>query len=255
MLNEKNIIVCLGQSGSCINLIRNLILLDSTVHWPIDVGITDKINYLKSNVYNVSDINHWLKHEIKIRNTYFDLTKLEQLESEEILNLAKTSKICLLSHSYKLVFEAVKKYPEIKIISSYADSLHSLKWQLRSSIEKLGGLEKLYNYIDIDKNAFLDKYTIEEYYQKNVTTMYNEFIKQTKYIESIGRCKIPLSSILNCEVNKIVSSLNNFCDLNLTFDQVHEIMDCWQKLHWDLDDTDNYYVFKKYLNLNKENND
>lgn len=255
MLNEKNIIVCLGQSGSCINLIRNLISLDPTVHWPIDVGSDDKINYLKSNVYNVSDINHWLKHEIKIRNTYFDLINLEQLESEKILNLSKTSKICLLSHSYKLVFDAVKKYPEIKIISSYADSLHSLKWQLRSSIEKLGGLEKLYNYIDIDKSTFLDKHTIEEYYQKNVTTMYNEFIKQTKYIESIGQCKIPLSSILNCEVNKIVSSLNNFCDLNLTFDQVHEIMDCWQKLHWELDDTDNYYVFKKYLNLNKENND
>jgi hypothetical protein len=151
--------------------------------------------------------------------------------------------------------DAQIKYPNIKIISIYAHNTNAFLWQCRSAIEKLGGLEKIWNYLEVSKEEFLKNYSLEEYYVKNIETMYTvcNYKDQKKRTIDLNCCPVPLSSMLKLDANFLTNALNNFCNITLLEGEVFEILNTWMPLHWPIDDTQDYYVFKKYP-LNIEQN-
>lgn len=242
MVKNTLIIADLGAAG---NLVKNLCLLSSNVHWPLNNSRFDRI---KGQYSPGADFQNWLPTEYTLRfwKNYYNIDLSDNLNYDEYIKKYKASSgvsVVFLNHSafYQIEeFLKFQKYLDIVYVCPTTDI--GFEWQVRSYCEKKS-VNLLHNFtfddeIDNQKNRYISKYGIESYYELNISNMRHIFKqRQTNMLEYIE--PIPLELFLT-DKNAAWNQLQNKCagiSSAIEKNEFDSILTAWQNLHWNYNDT------------------
>ena len=244
-------ILLLGDLGSGVNLIKNILFTDEKYKAPFNKKILDSIylNHDKNQLHKT-----WLEEEYATRNwkNYFgfDLSDEIPVNLNQCLNQLKSKTIfvnhsCFFSESDRRTISTAEN---LRIIACIPKSEAGLQWQVRAYIEKKG-IENLHNFsfeenIEKEKQQYIDTFGKENYYKLNILNFY-EAVKNNR--DSVKNfCLKNNFDILNTEelYKGNYDCLKNITSIDDT--QAKTIFSRWLKLHWDYKDTENYeYAYSR----------
>lgn len=255
-LNQDNIILVVGDLGSGVNFIKNVLLLGNNTDWPAAKGI-DRMQYFFNEIYPLElkdHLTHWGKHEYKLRNfkskygvdtcdTYNDIN------TPQVIDASNTSKIIFFTHWVDIANKLKTLYPAIKIVSVSAHTEFEVLWQIKTYIDKFG-IDRLHNFsfelnIADEKEQFISNYGLEEYYKFNVLNMF-EILKQRAPEYNIGY-NIPIASLLEESISSITAKLVEHTGSLIDIDRANMLHTRWKNLHHPVDWVYNCTWFEKIL--------
>jgi hypothetical protein len=242
MLNENNVILIVGDLGSGINLVKNVISLDPNVDWPHRSGSStlDRFNFIKQTAYPLSlknNLSNWLTHEYKLRSWTHkykvDISdNYADIATPLVTTLSQDCTIVFMTHWCEIANQLLAQYPDIRIISVCADTQQELIWQIKTYIDKIG-IDKLQNFsfvdnIETQKQIYIKSHGLDSYHRFNVLNMY-EILKE----RSVTYCQLPGHKIAVAELHSPhwVLKLNNQLQLDINVEQAANLIKIWDQLH------------------------
>jgi len=238
VLNEKNIIVIVGDLGAGTNLVKNVLSLSPEVDFPNH--IESRLDYIKNLVYPdylKNNLNQWIKHEYKLRRwkEYYDADIADQytdIGTTKVIQTSQCSRIIFITHWVDIANALKQQYPGIQLVSLYPKNDQELKWQISTYISKIG-IENLNNFtffnnIIQQKNNYIAKFGLDSYYQFNVLNMF-EIMKER--VNRFKQLPAHLITIGQLQTNDWIFELSDFLNLKLNVDQAIELFVTWKNLH------------------------
>ena len=216
---EKNIIILVGDLGSGVNHLKNIMLLSQQINWPTIMPVESRLEYLMQNIYPDEKIKNWMKFEsclrtwrkhygVDIADNYADIN------TPRVREISQTQSIVFISHWPKIAKQLKIKYPGIRCIGLYPANRVDFSWQVKAYISKIG-IENLQNFsflddIELNKQKHIDQHGIEDYYKTNVLNMFE--IMQERAIEyrNIGECSVSIEDLISKNIDNVVSSISTF---------------------------------------------
>ena len=253
-MNEQNIVVVVGDLGAGSNIVKNILLLNQLVDFPVDND--DRLQAIKKMVYPTSlnqDLSKWISYEYRLRewkhwyganvaDNYADI------KTEQVIKKSQTKKIVFITHWPEIAIRLKNQYPGIKIVSLYPKTQFELLWQIKTYIDKRG-IEKLQNFSffeneEVERQQYIDEHSLDEYYQFNVLNMF-EILKDRKdQYEQIDEFKIEISKLINVESDWL-ERLSEYLEFTLDKEESLKLLLYWKQLHNNDHEVINYKWFKK----------
>jgi hypothetical protein len=182
-LIEKNIIIVLGDLGSGVNFVKNVILLSPKVDFPFLINNT-RLNFLTKTAYPSllqQFPTQWLNQEYLLRSweKHYDIDisdSFGDVNTAKVRTITQTKKIVFICHWPHVADQLKSMYPGINIVSLYASTPGEVEWQVSMYIEKLG-IEKLHNF-SFTENAEQQK---QEYISSHGNQAYQKFNALNSY--------------------------------------------------------------------------
>jgi hypothetical protein len=238
ILNEKNIIVVVGDLGSGVNLVKNTLLLSEEVDFPNCTK--NRLDYIKNLVYPVSlkdNLNQWIKHEYKLRfwQKYYDVDIADQyadIATEKLIKISQASKVIFITHWVDIANRLKQKYPGVQLISVYPKNNQELQWQIATYIDKIG-IENLHDFTFFNnateqKNNYIDKFGKNSYHQLNVLNMFEIMKDRINSFEKLSAYQITVGEL---QTHEWILGISNFLNLKLDSGQAKELVNTWKHLH------------------------
>ena len=238
ILNEKNIIVVVGDLGSGVNLVKNILLLSEEVDFPNCTK--NRLDYIKNLVYPISlkdNLNQWIKHEYKLRfwQKYYDVDIADQyadIATEKLIKISQTSKVIFITHWVDIANRLKQKYPGVQLISVYPKNNQELQWQIATYIDKIG-IENLHDFTFSNnateqKNNYIDKFGKNSYHQLNVLNMFEIMKDRIESFEKLPAYQITVGEL---QTHEWILGISNFLNLKLDSGQAKELVNTWKHLH------------------------
>lgn len=238
-------ILLLGDLGSGVNLIKNILFTDPNYLAPFDKNLLDKI-YLNHDAKRLHKT--WLEEELKTRRWVdyfgFDLSDKIPANLSQHFDELKSKTIfvnhsCFFSKSDRRIISSVRN---LRIIACIPESDVGLQWQVRAYVEKKG-VKNLHNFsfpenIEKEKQQYIDTFGIENYYKFNILNFYEAVKNNRDTIKNF--CLKNNYDIFNTE-ELYKGNYDYLKNITLIDDtQSETIFSRWLKLHWDFKDTNNW---------------
>jgi len=241
-INQQNIIIVVGDLGSGVNMVKNVLLLSPEVDFPI--APNSRLEYIKNLVYPdqlKDNLKNWIKFEYKLRN-WKSLYQIDiadfyaDIDTPKVIEISQHSRIVFITHWPDIALQLKNKYSNIKLIALYPKTDKDLQWQINTYIEKLG-IERLQNFsfndnIDQQKNNYISQYGIEEYYKFNVLNMFEIMQERADSYKNLPAYQIAISDLQNAEW---IDGLSEYLNINLNLDQAHSLINTWKDFHQMID--------------------
>lgn len=235
-------ILLLGDLGSGVNLIKNILLTDEKYKAPFNKKIFDSLylNHDKNQLHKT-----WLEEEYKTRRWKhyfgFDPSNGVPENFNELVNTLNCSTIfvnhsCFFSEKDR---ELLSKAENVDIIACIPVSDLGIQWQVRAYVEKKG-IRSLHNFsfaenIEVEKKNYIKNFGLETYLKFNVLNFY----EAVKYNRDIIKnfCFTNKFKIFNTEelYQGNFQNLKKFS--NLDYKTSSHLFEKWEKLHWSVDKT------------------
>ena len=263
-INEKNIIIALGDFGSGVNLLKNILLFGNNVDFPI--SIDNKLKYFLDKIYpnNLqNNLENWLSYEFKLRDPLVlkygvDISNnYTNINTDQVIKISQNLKIIFLCHWPDIADQLKIQYPNIKIVSLYPKTQDELLWQTKTYIDKIG-IKKLQNFtffnnIENEKQKFIENNGEEEYYKLNVLNMFEILDKRSESYQQDDYISIPIGDLLKDTIDETVVLIENQFDVDIDLKSANIIHQRWKELHKPLNEIHDYLWFEKVYNSPKYN--
>jgi hypothetical protein len=253
-INDNNIIVVVGDLGSGVNFIKNLLLLDDLTDWPL-VKIDSRLDYFLNEIYPntlKNNLSTWLRHEYKLRQ--FDsrykvdiANQYADINTKQVQEISQNRKIIFLTHWPDTAIRLKSLYPNIKIVSVYSNTYNEVLWQVKTYIDKVG-IENLQNFsfpenIDKEKEKYINQTGKDAYYKFNVYNMIN-ILKERSLKYKLGY-SITINELLDDSIDNLVDGLNKYLNLNISYIDSGTLHNQWKNLHYSKTDVQNFKWFEE----------
>jgi hypothetical protein len=250
----NNIILAVGDSGSAVNFIRNLITLSDNVHWPHDY--LPRLDYIINTVYPgelKNNLNNWMGQEYKLRNwsNVYGIDVSHEPDTSiltpKVQECLKTQHVAFIVHWVRYAKKILNETNAATVVIS-PKSDFGLFWQIRAFVEKCG-IDCVPNYtfnnnIEFQKKMFIDSQGLDCYRRTNTLNMYEIIKNRTSTYRELGQTH---GITLNLEdlfdestFITLVHNLNAHCDINIDIDRACIMRNAWWSLHWPLHKTRNF---------------
>lgn len=237
-LNESNIVIVVGDLGSGVNLVKNILLTSPDVDWPYLES--DRFNFLVKTSYPESlksDMSQWVILESKVRlwgQLYgADIAdEYQDINTSTIIARSQTHRLVFISHWCNIALELKKQYPGIKIISLYPENFSELLWQVKTYIDKRG-IDKIGNFsfadnIEQSKKNYIEQHGIDTYYKFNISNMVGIFNDRASQYKTLSNYTISIGELASPTwVQRIAQQLN----IKIDQLQATKLIDIWKNLH------------------------
>lgn len=248
----NNIILAVGDSGSAVNFIRNLITLSDKVHWPHDY--LPRLDFIINTVYPSelkTNLAGWMGREYKLRNwnDVYDIDVSHEpttsIITPKVQECLKTQHVAFIVH---WVHYARKILNEINaptvVIRPRSD--FGLLWQVRAFVEKCG-IDFVPNYtfagsdVDKQKSYYIEKHGLDAYRKENTLNMTEIIQSRVSEYSLLGKhhgISLDLEDLFTADTFiKLIEQLNNYLSINIELDQALQLRNAWWNLHWPLECT------------------
>lgn len=254
----NNIILTVGDSGSTVNFIRNLITLDDSVHWP-HVELP-KLEYISKTAYPKTlknNLHGWMGKEYQLRNwervygidvSNDSTDEYKTVITEQVKSWLKTHHVTFMVHWLNVARSILHETPDARVITISPDTTLGFQWQIRAFIEKCG-IDHVPNYtfkndIEHEKQQFIKDNGIDVYRKTNAENMYHIIqsrIGQYKFFgQSFGLALNLEELFTESAFKKLVEKINNHCGININIVDAIQLRESWWRLHWPLEETGDY---------------
>lgn len=241
MINDKNIILVVGDLGSGVNLLKNMLMLWSEIDWQFP-NESDRFNYIVQRAYPTSlknNLDNWMQAEGSLRNwgTAYGVTIEDfyaDIATDQVISTTQTKKVLFLTHSVDAALRLKQQYPGIQLVSLYADNADSTKWQVDAYINKRT-IEKVQNFsfpadVDTEKQRYIEEHGVENYYKFNILNMYEIINRRSIDYKNLPGIAVPISNLLTTDytwIDNLIKELNSSIDVS----QATDLIKKWQDLH------------------------
>ena len=240
----KNTLI-IADVGAAGNLVKNLCLLSSNVHWPFN---ENRFNRIKKQYSPGVNFQNWLPTEYTLRfwKNYYNIDLSDNLNYDEYVEKYKAPSslpVVFLNHSafYQIEeFLKFQKHLDIVYVRPMTDI--GFEWQVRSYCEKKS-VNLLHNFtfdneVDHQKNTYISKHGIESYYELNINNM-RHILKQRQIELSAYVDSIPLELFLTDKKAAWDQFKINCAEISSTVEknEFDSVLTTWQNLHWNFNDT------------------
>lgn len=250
----NNIILAVGDSGSAVNFIRNLITLSDNVHWPHDH--LPRLDFIINTVYPSelkNNLNGWMGREYKLRNweDVYDIDVSHEpttsILTPKVQEYLKTQHVAFMVHWVHYARKILADTPATVVTISPTTEFGVL-WQIRAFVEKCG-IDFVPNYtfigdIETQRNTFIETQGLDCYRRTNILNMY-EIVKDRVFTYRELGCNNGLALSLEhlfdeTKFVNLVNLLNQYCNINIDVKQACVMRQAWWSLHWPVDETKNF---------------
>ncbi len=225
-------------------------MLSPEVHFPIN-QTTAREEWLIQNIYKPESKTDWFKYEYKLKDyksfginmidgdaSVDDLLKL----SPQLLTLLETKNYALDLFNKSRVAEVVD-LPYVKFVAISPTTDQGLKWQIRAYAEKKVPVQ-MHNFTYMNSeliNQHKINFGVESWVKVN---LYNFYKDAESYIEILKKKSwptIPLEWLLDSnQWANVVDQLQQIFNIDIPEQSCFNVLDAWNKLHWDYNDTNNW---------------
>jgi len=247
----NNIILAVGDSGSAVNFIRNLITLSDNVHWPHDY--LPRLDFIINTVYPrelKDNLQAWLGQEYKLRNwdevygidaSHEPTTSIITPRVQECLKIQHVAFMVHWVHYAKKILEGAPA----TIVTITPSTDFGLRWQIRAFVEKCG-IDYVPNYtfngdIETQRNTFIETQGLDCYRRTNTLNMYEIIKSRVDTYRELGQSHgltLTLEDLFDeTTFIALVHSLNKHCKINIDIVQACAMRQAWWSLHWPLNNT------------------
>lgn len=252
----NNIILAVGDSGSAVNFIRNLITLSDKVHWPHEH--LPRLDFIINTVYTnelKNNLSGWMGREYKLRNwdevygidvSHEPTTSILTPKVQECL---KTQHVAFMVHwvhyARKILNDTASPTVVIRPRSEFG-----LVWQIRAFVEKCG-IDHVPNYtftgsdIDKQKNCYIKQHGLDAYRKENVLNMQEIIQGRINEYSLLGESHgitLDLEDLFTVDTFiNMVKELNSYLSIDIDLDQALQLRTAWWDLHWPLDCTTDFH--------------
>lgn len=239
-------LLLLGDLGSGVNLIKNILFTDDDFLCPFNKKILDSI-YDNHNANELSKT--WLEFEYKTRTwqNYFGFDLSDSVVDNLEYKIQKINKPTIfINHScfhnevdrQKIVLNK----NNFRIIGCLPFSTVGIEWQVRAYVEKKG-IKTLHNFsfpdnVDESKQEYIKTHGEESYYKFNILNFFEAVEKNNKIIKNF--CKENNFELFDTDnlYKGNFQELNKFGNIDIAKSKV--MFDKWINLHWDYSTTSNW---------------
>jgi hypothetical protein len=237
-INQQHIVIVVGDLGSGVNMVKNVLLLSPQVDFP--KISKSRVEYIKNLVYPAqlkNNLKKWTKFEYKLRNwkTRYQVDIADfyaDINTVNVITASQHSYVVFITHWPDIAMQLKTKYPNIQLVSLYAATDEELHWQINTYIEKVG-IENLQNFsflndIDKQKIKYIDQHGINEYYKFNVINMFDVMKGRLPSYNLLPAHQISIGEL---HTFKWLDQLHDFLNIELDLDQARSLVKTWQDFH------------------------
>jgi hypothetical protein len=235
-LIEKNIIIVLGDLGSGVNFVKNVILLSPEVDFPFLINDT-RLNFLTKTAYPSilqQCPTQWLNQEYILRSwkKHYDTDisdNFDDLNTAKVRAVTQTKKIVFICHWPHVADQLKSMYPGINIVSLYASTPGEVEWQVSMYIEKLG-VEKMHNFsfdnhVEQQKQNYISQHGKQAYQKFNALNSYEIILRRKDSYKNSAYQTVNISQLQSDEwIIPLAEKLNLTVDLT----QAKELAATWR---------------------------
>ena len=250
----NNIILAVGDSGSAVNFIRNLITLSDNVHWPHKQ--LPRLDFIVDTVYPSSlkdNLQAWLGQEYKLRNweeVYgIDVSHepTSSILTPEVEKYLTTQHVVFMVHWVHYAKKILESTPAT-IVTISPNTDFGLRWQIRAFVEKCG-IDFVPNYtfngnVEAQRNMFIETQGLDCYRRANTLNMYEIIRSRVDTYSQLGLSHglaLTLEDLFEeTTFVELVNKLNTHCNINIDINQAFAMRHAWWSLHWPLDNTQDF---------------
>lgn len=238
-LVQKNIIIVLGDLGAGTNFVKNILLLSPQVDFPWNADCS-RLEFIQQSVYpNVlkTTTDSWVNFEYKLRSWQqfygADIAdNYQDINTEQVRQISQHSKIVFMCHWPDIVIKLKTKYPDIKIVSLWAEDRQDIEWQVSQYISKVGPA-RLQNFsfesnVAEQKQNYIQNFGQENYIQFNALNMLEILEHRKNDYYSADYITIKISQLQSTQwIKPVVDRLGLSVDLT----QAGKLSDTWRNLN------------------------
>jgi hypothetical protein len=243
MLNQTNIIVVVGDIGSGVNLIKNLLIVPENTVW-LGPPTNDRVTAIINTVYPTllkNDMTRWLDYEyllrtwnkvlgVDIADSYADI------DTVQVRQYSQHKKIVFVTHWPEIAANLKTMYPGITLISLYPNTINELAWQVKTYILKksIETLQEFSFSTNTEKLDYINKFGTESYYQLNVLNMIEIMWNRHVGYKNLPGHNLKISDLWSNDSSWLTNLQQVNPELNIVKSSL--IVNNWKQLHnWNQD--------------------
>lgn len=257
----NSVFVLHAYYGATKNVVKNICLLDEKLHFPVDTNGRSRLQYLLDELYP-SDWAAWDICENKLKQ-FQDLGIEKEIGdirfgglipefSPELKQILPHKNVILPSTLFEIADE-LKQHPGFKVLAIAPDTMFGLNWQVRAYSMKYSSIDGInpspcpvldFNFTFTDKTKifkFIEKYGRQTWDEINLANFYDVARGYRRRLRRSGMTVMPMELVIFKENwTKLVSYLNNYFDIEIPYQQAHEVLTQWNSLHWPVEETNDW---------------
>ena len=238
-----------GDLGAAKNILKNVVMLSSQVHFPIKTD--NRLEYFKKEIYPAHSVNDWFSHEYRMKDypAYGIDMILGDANVERLIHLPPPLKRLMQRTNYamdlfnKNEVDRVVDLEHVKFLMIYPETQQGVHWQVRAyAMKKSPADVHNFTYMDTDNiQRHRDTYGEESWTKVNLYNFYQNVLEHIQKLKTQPWPFVPLEWILiQDKWNQLIEFLQNHFQVDIDAGQAQELLQAWTNLHWSYQHTDQW---------------
>jgi hypothetical protein len=245
-----------GDSGSAVNFIRNIITLSPTVHWPHDWE--PRLPFLLDTAYPTQlshNLSKWMGYEYQLRTwkRNYDVDVSNSIDgdinNEKLTSILESKQVAFVVHWLNDAAKIINSTENIKVVVVAPKTKFGLFWQIRAFVEKCG-IDYVPNYtftghdIDHAKKEYIAAHGLDQYHRENTLNMYEIIGQRCHHYRNFGAAHGIVIDLEDLFAEKtflsVINKIKEYLKLDISVDQASVLRSAWWNLHWDIETTKDF---------------
>lgn len=257
----KNILVVHADIGAAKNIVKNICLLDESIHFPVPLNGYSRLEFLLKFLYP-TNYTDWFKCEYTLKDykAYGIRMDLGDPRIEGIIPInSKLQEVLDNKHfildqmDYSTALE-LHNQDYCKVLGVMPYTTLGLNWQIRAYTMKYGA-NRMFNFTFPDENKikkFKHNYGERAWILANLANFYDKVRERRLLLYKSNIEVIALECIIYPNRwGELFSKLEEFYGINIPRAEAQILLSQWTSLHWDIQETNNWQyknIFKNFRN-------
>lgn len=259
---KNKILAFHADIGAAKNIVKNLCLLDESVHFPVPLQELSRLDFLLKFLYP-TNYKNWFgcEYVLKDYTAYGIQMELGDVRIGGLIPLNPVLRSVLEQKHFTVdIMDHVtavdlSRCDHVNLLAIAPATMFGLNWQIRAYTMKYGA-SRMFNFTFRDTlniKKFIDKHGEQSWIDVNLCNFYDKVRQRRRILRVSGLETMPLELIIYPNKwNELICRLEKKFALTIPKDQAHCLLTQWMSLHWPTQETNDWeyrHVFKQFRPL------
>ena len=246
----NKIFVVHADIGAAKNIVKNLCLLDESIHFPVPLQGLSRLDFLLKFLYPL-DYNDWFSCEYTLKKYTAHGIEMDIGDPRSGGLIPLNDKLAHILVDQHFILDlmdhgtatALHTQPHCLVLGIMPYSTLGLNWQIRAYTMKYGA-ERMFNFTFPDARSielFKERYGAVSWIDVNLTNFYDMVRQRRLKLRNSGIHVIPLECIIwPSRWEELFASLDKFFNIAIPREQAVKLITQWFSLHWPTETTNDW---------------